>query len=379
MSKSEDRMVRTFGALVVGLIAGSGVMWLSFRDEIKFAEKFSLLKSCDELITERKVEMPDAAYEESVVNGYISGLDKYSFYRGGAARKLIETADLVNALPTPLGSGFTISFNENGVMYFEEVVSGMPADKQGIREGDIVQSVDGKSVIGSDKKSAFSIAGKDGTSCKLVLLRGGETIELEFVRSNSTEKEWYDVDYKMYGESLYIKIPTFKTNEKLSMLETEKYSSVIVDLRDNSGGYTDNALDCAADFIADGYMKYYYFNGEVETLNVNNGKKLGVPIIVLVNEKTASAAEIMTSLFKQYGDATIIGVNTKGKGCFQSNVPLGDGKLRYTDGYFTVGRWECWHGVGIAPDVEVQMDSELIGTPEDVQLEKALEIADNMH
>lgn len=379
MSKSEDKMVRTFGALVVGLIAGSGIMWLSFHDEIKFAEKFSILKSCDELITERKVEMPDAAYEESVVNGYISGLDKYSYYRGGAARELIEYADLVNNLPTARGSGFTVGFNESEMMYFDEVVSGMPADKQGIREGDIVQSVDGKTVTGSDKTSAFSIAGKEGTSCKLVLLRGSETVELEFVRSNSKEKQWYNVESKMYGESLYIKISTFWTKDMLSMLETEKYSSVIVDLRDNGGGYTGNALDYAASFVADGYVKYYYFNGDVETLNVNDGKSIGVPVVVLVNEKTASAAEIMTSLLKQYGDATIVGVNTRGKGSFQMDESLGDGTLHYTSGYFSVGRWDCWQDVGIAPDVEVQMDSELIGTPEDVQLEKALEIAGNMH
>lgn len=379
MSRSEDKMVRTFGALVVGLIAGSGIMWLSFRDEIKFAEKFSLLKSCDELITERQVEMPDEAYGEAVVNGYVSSLDKHSFYKGGGTRELNETAGLVNDLPTALGSGFTVSFNEIGMMYFDEVIPDMPADNQGICEGDIVQSVDGESVIGSDRKSALAIAGKDGTSCKLVLLRGSETVELEFVRSNSTEKEWYKVDYKMCGETLYIKIPTVKTNALLSMLETEEYSSVILDLRGNTGGNTEYALSYASNFVAEGYAKMHSFNGEVETLNVYNGKRIGVPIVVLVNEKTASAAEIITSLLKQYGDATIVGTNTKGKGTFQKEAVLGDGTLHYTDGYFTVGRWDCWHGVGIAPDVEVEMDSELIGTPEDVQLEKALEVVGNLH
>lgn len=379
MSKSEDRMVRTFGALVVGLIAGSGIMWLSFRDEIRFAEKFSLLKSCDRLITERQVEMPDVSYGESLINGYVSGIDKYSFYKGGGARELDENAEFVNNLPTALGSGFTINFNESGMMYFEEVIPDMPAAKQGICEGDIVQSIDGEGVIGTDPRSVSAIAGKNGTSCKLVLLRGSEPVEVDFVRSNSTEKKWDEVDSEMRGETLCIKIPTFMANETLPMLETEEYSSVILDLRDNEGGQTEYAMIYAANFIAEGYVKLYSFNDTVQTLNVLNGKRLGVPIVVLVNEKTASAAEIFTSLLKQYGDTTIVGTNTYGKGCFQRETDLGDGILRFTDGYFTVGRWDCWHGVGIAPDIDVQMDSELIGTPEDVQLEKALEILDNMH
>lgn len=379
MSKSEDKMVRTFGALVVGLIAGSGIMWLSFRDEIKFAEKFSLLKSCDELITERHVEMPDESCGESLINGYISGLDNYSFYKGGADRELIEHVDYVNNLPTALGSGFTLGFNEKGMMYFEEVIPDMPADKQGICTGDIVQSINGKGVIGEDVRSVNAIAGKDGTSCKLVLLRGGETVEVDFVRSNSKEKKWYAVNSEMHGDTLCIKIPTMNNCETLSMLENEEYSSVILDMRDNGGGKTENALLYAANFVAEGYVKLYSFNGEVETMNVYDGKRLGVPIVVLVNKGTASAAEILTSLLKQYGDAVIVGTNTTGKGCFQREAILGDGMLRYTDGYFTVGRWECWDGVGIAPDVEVEMDSELIGTPKDVQLETALEIAGNMH
>lgn len=376
MSKSEDKMVRTFGALVVGLIAGGGIMWLSFRDEIKFAEKFSLLKRCDEFLAERQVEMADEAYGEDLINAYLSGLDRHSYYRNNGDDPA-EIADFINDLPTALGSGFTVSFSENGMMYFEEIIPDMPADIQGICAGDIVQSIDGESIIAGDKRSASAIGGKDGTSCKLVLLRGNETVELEFVRTNLKDEE--EQDYEMRGDTLYIRIPTIRAAKDLSMLETEEYSSVILDLRNNSGGVTDLAMVYAANFVTEGYVKQHSFNGKVETFNVYNGKRMGVPIVVLVNEKTASAAEILTSLLKQYGDAVIVGTNTFGKGTFQMDAPLGDGTLHYTQGYFTVGRWDCWNGVGIAPDIEVQMDSELIGTPEDVQLEKALEIVGNMH
>lgn len=379
MSNSEDKMVRTFGALVVGLIAGSGIMWLSFHDEIKFAEKFSLLKSCDELITERKVEISDEAYGEALINGYISAVDRVSYYKDDMDREFVEAAGFVNILPTALGSGFTVSFNKSGMMYFDEVIPGMPADKQGICEGDIVQSVDGASIDARDKSSVIAIGGKDGTSCKLVLLRGGETVEVDFVRSNSEKQKLTYVDYEMCGKTLYIRIPTVQTLEDLSMLETEEYSSVILDLRDNGGGDTNYALGYAANFVAEGYVKIHSFNGEEETMSVQDGKRIGEPVVVLVNEETASAAEIITSLLKQYGGATIVGTNTFGKGSFQRNADMGNGTLHYTDGYFTVGRWDCWHGVGIAPDVEVEMDSSLIGTPEDVQLEKALEIVGNMH
>ena len=109
-------------------------------------------------------------------------------------------------------------------------------------------------------------------------------------------------------------------------------------------------------------------------MDTEDGKLTDAPVVLLTNEKTASAAEIFTALLKQYDDATIVGTNTFGKGIFQNVATFHRNVIHYTDGYFKVGDWDCWQGVGIAPDIDVEMDSALIGTSEDVQLQKALEL-----
>ena len=112
-----------------------------------------------------------------------------------------------------------------------------------------------------------------------------------------------------------------------------------------------------------------------EIYETNDEILYDVPIAVLINENTASAAEILTALLKQYGDATLVGMNTFGKGVYQNKGIFYGNSVRYTEGYYTVGDWEDYHGKGIKPDVEIDMDSDYIGTDKDIQLEKALELA----
>jgi len=101
-----------------------------------------------------------------------------------------------------------------------------------------------------------------------------------------------------------------------------------------------------------------------------------MPMVVITNEKTMSAAEILTALLKQYGeDVKLVGTKTYGKGIFQKEKELSNGGiLRYTAGYITVGDWECYQGKGIEPDYEVEMDSSSIGSDDDIQLKKALKL-----
>ena len=103
----------------------------------------------------------------------------------------------------------------------------------------------------------------------------------------------------------------------------------------------------------------------------------GKKVVLLVNNNTASSAEIFTAALKQHIEVTIVGENTRGKGVYQIVNLLDNGdQFKYTAGTYTVGDWECYQGVGIAPDVEVPMDRELIGTDDDIQLKKALELLD---
>ena len=164
--------------------------------------------------------------------------------------------------------------------------------------------------------------------------------------------------------------------------ENPEIDAYIIDLRNNVGGYTPLSLNVLAYFLDQPLTvgKYHYYNGEEEELKISGTKKAnGEKIIILVNEKTASSAEIFTSAMKQFynGEVTTIGTTTKGKGTFQKIQYLSDNELvKYTAGYYTIGNWDCYDGIGITPDIEVSMDylPDIICTDNDIQLQKALEL-----
>lgn len=164
--------------------------------------------------------------------------------------------------------------------------------------------------------------------------------------------------------------------------ENPDIDGYIIDFRNNIGGLTDFCMSMLGYFIDQPLTvgKYHYYNGDEEELKVSGTKKTnGEKIIILMNEKTASSAEIFTSAMKQFynGEVITIGTTTKGKGTFQDIKYLSDDEqVKYTAGYYTVGNWDCYDGIGIAPDIEISMDylPDIICTDNDIQLQKALEL-----
>lgn len=155
----------------------------------------------------------------------------------------------------------------------------------------------------------------------------------------------------------------------------------IIDLRENIGGITDYSMGMLGYFLEPQEVgEYNYYKGDRKTLKTSGTKKTnGEKVVILVNEKTASSAEIFVSAMKQFydGNITIIGTQTRGKGSFQEFVYLPDNEqFKYTAGTYTVGTWQCYDGVGITPDIEIPMDyeNEIICTADDVQFQSALDL-----
>lgn len=363
---------------LLGAAVGAGGVWLYFRDKIELAERFALVAECEDILKKADVEIPaDDKISEKLAEGYAASFgDKYTFYTNSNADRDRLTA-YFNSFPTAYGGGFELAFNENDELYFMTVKTGSYAEQHGIAEGDVVVSVNGLAVKDDDYPNMRELFGKDGTECRLVLRRGDENIELEYIRHNEKMPEGDNMSYKLYGDTLYIDMRSVGEVMITDFFSCD-FDSVVLDLRDNGGGSTDSAITFADYFLSEGYVTEYYYTGKVNKMELKaSDSDRHVPMVVLVNGHTASAAEIMTGLLKQFGGATVVGTNTFGKGIFQKEKQLSNGGyLRYTAGYFTVGGWECWHGKGIAPDVEIEMDSELIGTDEDIQLEKALALLD---
>lgn len=186
----------------------------------------------------------------------------------------------------------------------------------------------------------------------------------------------------MNGSVLYVKINSFiwGTNLSFDTKTSEllpKASSIVIDLRNNGGGAIGESQNICDRFLKTGVIHCFIDNADDYDFEMgDSGNEIDLPVVILVNGETASASEMMTALFMQnYDNVTVIGTTTYGKGIFQDEKELSNGGvLRFTNGYYTVGDWECYQDVGIEPDITLEMDESLIGTLSDTQLKKALEI-----
>ena len=377
------KIINSVLALGAAAALGAGGMYLYHRDDIKGASDYKLISECEAILSENGMTYPDTeTKEESALRGFLAAYnDKYTGYlRSDEEGSYVAW---VNSNTCMVSTGYTVEISENGALTVGSVKKGSPADKQGIMAGDTILGVDSFTVNDDGiQKVAYELLGKDGTVMTLRISRDSAEKELSITRSLNEDDEVANITLTSHGDILCIRIKSIEnisSGNLVALLDDydKKFGKVIVDLRDNAGGYTAESVKIADMFIGEAAVTMHYNKGDTETFDTaDSPDDMKLPIVVLVNEKTASAAEIMTALLKQYGaETTIVGENTFGKGIFQEQEKLSNGGfLQYTAGYYTVGDWECYQGKGIAPDVEVEMDSSLIGTDDDVQMKKALDI-----
>lgn len=340
----------------------------------------AVIKECREIISEKgNPDFDDEAAKLGIINGYLEGGgDKYTYYFPFYNTDPVEeNKNYINTAGTAKASGFQIDVSADGNILLTEITPNLAADKQGLKVGDVITHIDGVSVSEKGFENyANKILGKQDTEVKLTVNRDGESFDMTFKRDNELIR---DVNLKMIDDVTYIEISAFgefSAGHMSSIIDdVEKAEKIIIDLRNNPGGQNEYMIQAVDYFVDAGEAYMHGYDGTEEVYSATDGA-IDVPIVLLVNEKTASAAEIFTSMCMQFGrNVTVVGTNTFGKGIFQQEADLSDGgKLHYTAGYFTVGDWECWQDKGIAPDIEVEMDSALIGTDEDIQLQKALEL-----
>lgn len=376
MNKKEKFFCGILG-IMASMGIGAGSVYLVNKDKIDFMNRYPVMLEVEKFLKESvEIPPPENPDEETIINAYLSLYeDKYTVYsRKDDALSAESIEKSVNSSPSAMGSGFQVEISDSFEMRISEVDEGMSADEQGLSAGDIVKSIDGVPV--TDGGTAKKIIGKDGTTVNLTIERAGKELEIPFTRCNDTQTA-NGLESKMYGDTLYVSVK--HENQMLmtgfkNLLAENDFNSLILDLRGNGGGYTQTAVAMADLFIDHAEVVLTAKNGEKTVYSTSDGVEYDVPVVLLVNEKTASAAEILTALLKQYADTQIVGTNTFGKGIYQNLAMFNGGILKYTEGYYEVGEWENYHGKGIAPDFEIQMDSALKGTEDDIQLSKALEI-----
>jgi carboxyl-terminal processing protease len=260
-----------------------------------------------------------------------------------------------------------------------------PAEKAGLKPGDKIIAVDGEDVIGMDGSLVLKrVLGPAGTLVTLTILREGvaEPLVFEITRAKITIKS---VTGEMLENDIaYVSINRFgdTTTEELRSLLDDLLSQdpvgLILDLRNNGGGYVTTCVEVASEFIKEGVVLYEeYGDGSRSSLDViPGGMATGIPLVVLVNEGTASASEITAGAIQDYQRGILVGVVTYGKGSVQTWTELDDnqGGIR-----ITIARWLTPNGrqineIGITPDVIVEMTEEDYKAGLDPQLDKAIEL-----
>ena len=262
---------------------------------------------------------------------------------------------------------------------------GSPAEEKGLEPGDEVIKVNGEDVTGVDPSIVLrSVKGPAGTDVVLTIHRP-ETDETFDVTITRQEISLESVSSEMLdGNIAYVYISVFsdttgKELEKaLTDLMEQNPKGLILDLRYNSGGYVNSAIDVMSQFIADGVVLIeQQGNGEELTYDAQKGGlATEIPLVVLVNEGSASASEITAGAIQDYGRGTLVGVTTYGKGSVQAFIPLKNeqGAVRITIARWLTPNHRQINEVGLTPDIEVQITDEDIENEFDAQLQKAIEI-----
>ena len=330
-------------------------------------------------------DVDEEKLKEGAIKGYIEGLgDPYTEY--------ISADEMEDYLSDTMGNFvgigiYMVKNTEKGKIQVLAPIKGSPAEKAGIQAGDLILTVDGVDYSADEMTIASNkIKGEEGTTVTIEVLRGTETKKYELKREKVKVNQ---VEGKVLSNNIgYINFTSFDETTaddfkaKFEEINKQGIKSLIIDLRNNGGGIVDQALQIA-DYVADKDSILLY---EVDKNNKETVKKaktdpiINMPIIILTNENTASASEILAGALKDLGKAKTVGTTTYGKGVIQQILKLSDGSgLKVTiEEYQTPNRNKI-HKIGIAPDEEVKLPDSVtnvlnVTESEDTQLQKAIEM-----
>ncbi len=322
---------------------------------------------------------------EKRIYGAIKGMvsasgDPYSAYMNPEEAKDFNT-DMEGSFE---GIGAELGMKD-GMLTVIAPLEGTPAEKADLRAGDIIVKIFDEITLEMTVDDAVKrIRGEKGTIVKLTVARGetGETVEIEITRGVI---ELQSVKYeKKEGNIGYIKVSKFLENtgenfdKAISTAIIDNVDGLIIDVRNNPGGYLDVAVDMASTFVSNGEVVVWEKGRSDNKVPFTAGKKvdklLNIPIVVIMNGGSASASEILAGALRDIKGVKLIGEKSFGKGSVQQLLELSDeSNIKITIAKWLTPKGTSIHEVGLEPDVEVKMTEEDYKNKKDPQLEKALE------
>lgn len=328
------------------------------------------------------------ASEEEMLDGMYRGLlwsidDAYSAY---------YTVDEMKALMES-SSGYYCGI---GVMVSQNVYTGIitvvkpfkdgPAYNAGMRKEDILIKVEGEEVTGVDLNEVVAkIKGEEGTTVNVTVLRGEEEISMDVTRAwievPTIEHEMLDDEIGYISISEFDEVTVEQFNTALADLEKQKMEGLVIDLRDNPGGLVDSAVAMLDRILPKGLLVYTEDkSGHREEEYAKDKIELKVPLVLLMNQNSASASEIFAGAVQDFEKGKVVGTQSYGKGIVQIVAYVNDGSgIKFTVSQYFTPKGNAVHEVGITPDVEVELDEELkrlseIPKEKDNQLQEAIKV-----
>lgn len=320
-------------------------------------------------------EINDEELIDGAMKGYVSALgDPYTVYY--TKKEMEDIMQETNGNYVGIGIYMILDTEKNAISIVSPIENS-PAEEAGILPGDIITKVDGVQYTGEQMDEASEkIKGEPGTKVKLEILRGTETINLELTRRKVLIS--HIVTKKLEDNIGYIAISDFEGGcadefkTKYQELEKQGIKKLIIDLRNNGGGIVDEAIKIANMMTEkDSTLLITVDKNEKEEITKSKDKKaITMPIVILMNQYTASASEILAGALRDNNVATLVGTTTYGKGVIQTLHSLSDGSgLKITTNQYYTPNHNAINKIGITPDIKVELSDK-----EDNQLQKAIQV-----
>ncbi|MBO5183548.1 MAG: S41 family peptidase [Bacilli bacterium] len=350
----------------------------------KYSEFEPLYEAYDAIMKNYYDDVSSKNLIDGALNGMLESLnDKHSMYFDKQSKEEFD-AELSG---TYYGIGAQIQLTSDGNVKIVKIFDDSPAQKAGLKVNDIFVSVDGESTEGMNATDVASkLKSTDVKKSKIIVNRDGENIEFNVIKENvtlfsvssemlkSSNKNIGYIGVSIFGQKTYTQF-----YDALTKLEKQDMDSLIIDLRGNTGGYLYTVTNMLELFIDKGNVIYKMQTNEgITDYKTTTSKSKNYKVVILIDESSASASEIMAAAMKEKYSAVLVGKTTYGKGTVQTTKELSNGAMiKYTIEKWLTPSGKNIDGEGIKPDYEVDMTDEYTNNPSnenDVQLQKALEL-----
>ncbi len=380
-------MIAAVSSTLTLLFAGarSGDHWVSAQ-EYESVQRYRRLDEVRDILMTQYYQPLD---EEALLTGAIRGMTKavgdvYTFYYTPEEMQR-ESEDEQGRYR---GIGVLIERSVDGYIEIVRVYPDTPAELAGLKVGDLIYAVDGKLVGGLRGKNYEDgvklIRGEENTTVRLGILRGKETFETDVMRADVNVSY---ASYQLLGDDVgYVSISQFsgdaadRFDEALGYFKGHNAKGLIIDLRNNPGGFLTEVNRIADRILPKGIIVYIQDRDGVRTDYYSDAEMYDIPVVVLVNRMSASASEILAASVQALDRGKVVGVTTYGKGIVQTLKtfePDGAG-MQYTTSSYYDAQGRTINGVGVTPDVEVALEGDRVpmdpDPASDNQLAKALEV-----